>query len=182
MIPKAKRQMAGRRNRVRLRLSLRTLLLCVTVAGVIFGFIGRSVQRRKLRAQRHAVMQEQYTVSNDIFARACTDSWLRSHNTNSDAYWSSGTGGGFSGPPRWDTGQVRWFCLPRGKQELGISIQVEGGLKELEVGEITVHDHQGLYNRYVIEELTQAYAKKKWVYRIVNENDATDPAAKDVPR
>jgi hypothetical protein len=49
---------------------------------------------------------------------------------------------------------------------LGISVKAEGGLNELEVGEIKVYDGEALYNRQVIDELSVEYDEQGWAWRI----------------
>jgi hypothetical protein len=59
-----------------------------------------------------------------------------------------------------------------------VSLKVEGGYVHW-IGvfcRITIRDDGSPYSRQLIDKLTQAYDNKKWKYRLVSEEDATDPS------
>jgi len=168
-------------KRRRPRISLRALLLCVTLACVVFGLIGRSVQYQIARSRVYATLVEQHAVTERIMDRAASATWLHAH-VDPRAMLSERHGGPQFGPADWEEELTTRISLSDIRQDVGISLKMEGGFENLRLRPITIHDHQGLYNNLVIEELEQAYKAKKWAYRIVTERDPLDAAPGDRAR
>ena len=144
----------------RFQLSLKGILVIVTLAGTILG-LNKHVQHSQ------SVCHAQQSVTDAIFTHEEKNMRKNIGFDSIEVKLSRGSsdGNGF----RWDQ-RIR-VDLQSEERENVVSIKVDGGYVYL-IGilrRVTIRDDGSPHNRDLIKKLTQAYDENKWKYRIVTE-------------
>ena len=148
-----------RRN---LRISLKSLLLLVTVTGVVFGLVGRRIQHAH---ELQKIVWEQSNATQGVVAKL-DKAWFRKHDPRT--LFERNSCRGHSTGTNW-----RWRCkytiLLSSIQAdvLAIDVVIEGGQEDLKMRTINITDYEAPLNRHLIDELVAKYKAKNWDVEIV---------------
>ena len=159
----------------RFRLSLRALIVCMTIIGAACGWIGREVYLKSVKAAGAAVMFEQFHVTRQAidWNNAVHVSECRAARNK---FWNPGGKSAACGRD-WSLETKVVLSGLKDQSVVAVFLDVEGRLDPYRPVPITIRDRGGPYNEELIKRLTEAYDEKKWAYQIVSDVEAAEASS-----